>query len=312
MRALIIGAAGFVGGHLMERLLLDGCQVAASKLPGESIARAGVSVHDLDILAPEQIDGLLCELQPDVIYHLAAQSSVAVSWKKPSLTADINIKGTINVLEAVRAQRNPPKLLLIGSGEEYGRVRPEEVPIVEETLLRPGNVYAATKAAQGMLGSIYAEAYGLHAVMIRAFNHVGPGQRPGFVIPDFCRQIVQIERGEREPVIQVGNLAAKRDFTDVRDVVRAYSLLGTHGQAGAVYNVGSGTAVAVHDILDKLLALAKVKISVEVDKARFRPVDLPEIAADNSRLTRETGWRPEIPLDVTLRDALDEWRNTKD
>ncbi len=308
-RVLIIGAAGFVGSYLIDHMQeLGGWSIAATKMPGEQLAPEGVEVFDLNILEPGAVSALLERVRPDYMVHLAAQSSVAVSWKKPDLTVDVNIKGTLHLLEAVRGLDYKPRLLLVGSGEEYGRVRPEEIPIGEDNAVRPGNLYAATKACQNMIGKIYADAYGLDVMSVRAFNHVGPNQAPLFVVADFCRQVAEIERGLREPVMKVGNLSARRDFTDVRDVVRAYALLLEKGKSGETYNIGSGRAVAVEEILSMILSLTDHKIRVETDPARLRPVDVPVIEADIHRLQACCGWRPEIPLRQTLQETLDYWR----
>lgn len=309
MKALIIGAAGFVGGHLINHLAADcGYEVYATKLAHEKLETENASVHNLDILDKNAVSELLNEIKPDQIYHLAAQSSVKLSWDKPQLTADINIKGTINVLEAVRDSGGSSKILLVGSGEEYGYLQPDEIPVKEDTLLRAGNIYAATKACQGMLGEIYARAYGMDIVMVRAFNHIGPGQSDIFVIADFCRQTVLAELGKKEPVISVGNLAAQRDFTDVRDIVRAYSSLMKSGRSGQTYNVGSGTARSIQQMLDMILEKSSVSIEVRQDQARMRPSDVPVIAADISRIKNDTGWSPCIPLDRTIDDIMDYWR----
>lgn len=308
MKAFIIGAAGFVGGHLMDEMLRLGWTVGASKMPQETIAKDGVSVYDLDILNPAAISAVLSAFAPDYIVHLAAQSSVALSWKNPGLTIDVNIKGAVNVLEAVRALEKKPRVLLIGSGEQYGHIHLDECPVSEQTPMRPGNIYAATKACQDMLGKIYADAYDLDVMMVRAFNHVGPAQNPMFVVASFCKQIAEIEAGLCQPVLQVGNLSAKRDFTDVRDVVRAYTMLLERGRSGEVYNVGSGKAIAISELLEKIVALSSAQITVQVDPARLRPVDIPIIEADISRLQRDTGWKPAVPLEHTLGDTLRYWR----
>lgn len=309
MRALIIGAAGFVGGHLISHLAEEcGFEVFATKLPFEKLDTEKAEIRDLDILDMGAVSELLSEIKPDQIYHLAAQSSVKVSWEKPQLTADINIKGTINVLEAVRGAEISPRILLVGSGEEYGYLQPEEIPVKEDTLLRAGNIYAATKACQGMLGEIYARAYGMDIIMVRAFNHIGPGQSDIFVIADFCRQAVMAETGKKEPVMRVGNLAAERDFTDVRDIVRAYSSLMKSGKSGQTYNVGSGTARSIQSMLDLILSKTSVKIDVQQDSARMRPSDVPTIAADISRIKNDTGWTPLISLDDTIDDIMNYWR----
>lgn len=248
------------------------------------------------------------EQRPDYIFHLAAQSSVAVSWKNPGLTVDVNVKGSLNVLDAVRKLDYKPRVLLIGSGEEYGHVRENEVPVQEDNVLRPGNIYAATKACQNMIGAIYAQAYGMDVMMVRAFNHVGPNQSPIFVVADFCKQTAEIEAGLKEPVIKVGNLSARRDFSDVRDVVRAYVELMEKGKAGETYNVGSGNAVEIRKILDMILCRSKKEIRVEVEPSRMRPVDVPVIEADISKLKACTGWKQKITLEETIQDTLEYWR----
>lgn len=311
-KALIIGAAGFVGNYLIDHIQKD-CiwSIIVTKMPHEKIEKNGVDVRNLDIMDKQSVGDLLNEICPDYIFHLAAQSSVALSWKNPGLTVDVNIKGSLNVLDAIRELDYKPRVLLIGSGEEYGYVKPSEVPVNEDNVLRPGNIYAATKACQNMLGKIYSQAYGMDIMMVRAFNHVGPNQAPLFVVSDFCKQVAEIEKGLHEPVMRVGNLSARRDFSDVRDVVRAYTLLMEHGQAGENYNVGSGKAIAIQEILDMILSFAKTSITVEVDPARLRPVDVPVIEADVTKLEACTGWKREIELERTIEETLEYWRKQK-
>lgn len=307
-RALIIGAAGFVGGYLIRQLREDGYQVTATKMPHETIPGDGFDVRDLDILDRQAIETLLNDLRPDCIFHLAAQSSVYLSWKNPGLTIDVNIKGSVNVMDAVRFLDYKPRVLLIGSGEEYGHIASGETPIAETNAVRPGNIYAATKVCQNLIGRIYVDAYGMEMMSVRAFNHIGPNQAPMFVVADFCKQVAEIEQGLHEPVIHVGNLSAKRDFTDVRDVVRAYSMLMEKGVPGETYNVGSGHAVEIKEILERILALSKTGITVEVDPQKFRPVDVPIIEADTRKLRECTGWERRISLEQTLQETLDYWR----
>lgn len=310
MKALIIGAAGFVGGYLIRELNAAGWEVHATCLPNEKITEE-CSVHELDILKKEDIPPILDSIAPDVVYHLAAQSSVALSWKRPQLTAEINVVGSINVLEAVReAAKKDIRLVLIGSGEEYGYIREGACPLSESEPLAPGNIYAATKACQGMLGNIYSRAYKMDIIMVRAFNHSGPAQSNIFVISDFCRQIAEIEKGLKEPVISVGNLSARRDFTDVRDVVRAYRLLGEKGRSGETYNVGRGRAVTIQFILDTALSYAKLPIEVKQDPARMRASDIPIIEPDISHITADTGWTAQITMEQTIEDTLEYWRKT--
>ncbi|MCM1495698.1 MAG: GDP-mannose 4,6-dehydratase [Bacteroides sp.] len=310
MKALIIGAAGFVGSYLIQHLKQNlHWEIMATKMPQETIAVEDVDIYDLDILDKNQVTQLLKELRPDAVLHLAAQSSVGISWKNPDLTIDVNIKGSIHVLDSIRTLDYTPRVLLIGSGEEYGHILPTDTPIQENTILRPGNIYAATKACQNMLGKIYADAYQMDIISVRAFNHIGPNQTPIFVVADFCKQVAEIEAGLIPPVIHVGNLSAARDFSDVRDVVRAYGLLLQKGKSGETYNVGSGHAVTIDEILKNILLQSKITIQVEVDQEKLRPVDVPIIEADITKLQACTGWNPEITLEQTITDVLAYWRN---
>lgn len=310
-KALIIGAAGFVGGYLAGFLSeRRGMEVYVTKLPQEEFRGNSNRVYNLNILNKEEIVSLLFEARPDYIFHLAAQSSVGVAWKNPSLTIDINIKGSVNVMDAVRELYYKPRILLIGSGEEYGHIEEGEIPIREKNRIRPGNIYAATKACQNMIGNIYAQAYDMEVMMVRAFNHIGPTQAPIFVVSDFCRQVAEIEKGIREPIMYVGNLNARRDFTDVRDVVEAYALLVEHGKPGETYNVGRGEAVSIREILDMIIALSDKDIKIEIDKNKLRPVDVPIIEADISKISSLTGWKPKIPLKQTIEETLNYWRET--
>ena len=309
-KVLIIGAAGFVGKYLIRHYRKQNSyEIYATKLANEEIPENEIQVFDLDILQKDEIVKLLYAIRPDYIFHLAAQSSVSVAWNNPGLTIDINIKGAVNVLDAVRELYYKPRILLIGSGEEYGYIEADEVPIKEENRIRPGNIYAATKACQNMIGNIYSKAYDMKVLMVRAFNHIGPEQSSIFVVSDFCRQVAEIELGRREPVMWVGNLSAKRDFTDVRDVVRAYSLLIERGQPGETYNVGSGQAFEIKEILEKITALSQRQIKIEIDPNKIRPVDIPIIEADVRKLKEITGWQREISLEQTISETLDYWRN---
>ena len=291
MKILVTGANGFIGKNLIKRLgYIEGAQVCPFDIDTDPAKLA------------EYAD------KADIVYHLAAQSSVAVSWKRPQLTAEINVIGTINVLEALREYGRSVRTLLVGSGEEYGFIREGACPLSEEEPLRPGNIYAATKACQGMIGEIYSRAYKMDIVMVRAFNHSGPGQADMFVISDFCKQIAEAEKGLREPSMKVGNLSAKRDFTDVRDVVRAYRLLGTNGVSGRTYNVGRGRAVDIQYILDTALKMSAVPIEVTKDPARLRASDIPLIEPDVSLIMNDTGWKAEITIEQTVADTLGYWR----
>ena len=311
MKALIIGASGFVGPYLVEEIRRSlFCEIITAT--SRETDRLGIgedkTVH-LNILDRKQISDILLSEKPDYIFHLAAQSSVALSWKNPKSTVDTNIIGAINLISAIKQSGYSPRVLIAGSGEEYGRVRETDIPIRENAVLAPGNVYAVTKVCQNMMASIYARAYGLQLVMTRSFNHIGPGQSPQFVVADFCSQAVKIEKGMQEPVFRVGNLSAKRDFTDVRDVVKAYCMLIQYGKSGETYNVGSGHAVAVQEILDIILSQTKAEVKVETDPSKLRPVDVPVIEADISKIYKDTGWKPEISPAQTITDTMQYWRN---
>lgn len=311
MKAMIIGAGGFVGSYLTQAIHDNlYCDIVATKMSQENLSLPGARVIDLNILEKDQIAKVLNEERPDYIFHLAAQSSVALSWKDPGMTVAINIKGALNLLDTIRELDYQPRVLIVGSGEEFGHIKDGTVPINEDAPLDPGNVYAVTKVTQNMMATIYAHAYGLKLIMTRSFNHVGPKQSPQFVVSDFCSQVVKIEKGLQEPIMNVGNLTAKRDFTDVRDVVRAYTLLMQYGKPGETYNVGLGHAIAIQDILGQILEQTDAKIEVRVDPSKLRPVDVPIIEPDTSKIFRDTGWRPEITLTQTIKDTLDYWRES--
>jgi GDP-4-dehydro-6-deoxy-D-mannose reductase len=257
---------------------------------------------------PERVRAVLAEVRPDRIYHLAGQSFVGAAWRDPWPTFETNIRAQLNVLEAMVQLGLEARILVVGSQDEYGKVGPAELPIKESTLLRPNNPYGVSKVAQDLLGLQYYYGYGVHAVRVRPFNHVGPRQSDRFVVPAFARQIAEVEAGLREPVIYVGNLESARDFCDVRDVVRAYRLLLERGTAGEVYNVGSGRAYSIRTLLSLLLDMSRVEIRVEQDPDRLRPSDIPISFAAISRIRAAIDWEPNIPFETSVRDVLDYWR----
>jgi GDP-4-dehydro-6-deoxy-D-mannose reductase len=313
MTALITGICGFAGRHLAQHLLDSGEHVFGTYLEPGDRALLGplerrVGLLQGDVRNPRKMGVVLRKTQPDVIYHLAAQASIAQSFVKPVATVDTNVTGTVGVLEAVKREAPKSRVLFPSSADVYGLVRPKDVPIRETQPLLPRNPYAASKVAAEEVCRQYARTYGLAIVIARSFNHTGPGQAPGFVIPDFAMQIAALERRARGGTLKVGNLKARRDLSDVRDVVRGYRLLARKGKPGEVYHLGSGEAHRIGDFLAMLLKLAKVPIKVVADPARQRPSDLPILVADCSRTRRRTGWRTRIALERTLADTLDYWR----
>jgi len=313
-RILITGCTGFVGGYLVEHCRirypqaelfgLTGHPTLHTALPGMSDVRLSVA----DITQPEVVRQVVAEVKPDLIIHLAAQSSVSASWKDPSGTLRVNAGGTIHLLEALRSEQLTPRVVLVGSGEQYGMVHPEDNPIREECPFRPANPYAASKAAQDLYGYQYFVAYGLPILRARPFNHFGPRQTSTFVIANFARQIALIEAEKAEPVLSVGNLQARRDFLPVEDVVAAYLAVAEQGRPGEAYNIGSGQARSIRAMLDLLLTFARRSIQLREDPARLRPVDVPLLEADTSRLRADTNWRPAVQFESALQRTLDYWR----
>jgi GDP-4-dehydro-6-deoxy-D-mannose reductase len=313
-RILITGASGFVGRHLVERLRAEYPSAAIfgfSHLahPTEGVfAEPQLSMLTGDIRSFADVRAAITGARPDWIFHLAGQASVAASWNDPATTLAINAGGAINLLEAVRAVALSPRIVLVGSGEQYGAVPAEDNPIKETYPPAPLNPYAVAKQTQDLFGYQYWVSYRLPIIRARAFNHFGAFQDDAFVVASLAQQIAEIEAGLRPPTLFVGNLAARRDFLPVADVVRAYIALADRGTPGSVYNVGSGAARPISALLDILLSFAACPIDVQRDPARVRPVDTPLIEADITRIRAETGWEPHIPLDLALRETLDYWR----
>ena len=301
MRALITGSEGFVGKYLRAELEAGGYEVTGLDLV------AGEKTVTVNLLEPEAVDALLAELQPDTVFHLAGQADVGRSWKIPAKTVEINVVAAVNLMEALRKHCPESTLVLVGSSDEYGNLREAGVSVSEETPVNPMTPYAISKIAQEQMGKAYAKAYGMRICMTRSFNHGGAGQKPGFMIPDFASGIVKVERGEADAVC-VGNLTSRRDFTHVKDVVRAYRLIAEKGQPGEIYNVGSGKTCSAQEVLDRLIGMAKCPVTVRQDPARMRPSDTPVICCDHSKLTKDTGWEPEHGIEEILRETLEYYR----
>ncbi len=301
---LITGASGFVGRYLTQHLLdaTDWDIVGLSRSASHAADR--VRMLTCDLTDADLVNRTVEHHQPDCIVHLAAQSYVPKSHAAPAETLLNNVGGTVNLLEACRRLDLPVRILVVSSGEIYGHVDPEQMPINEEFPFRPQNPYAVSKVTQDMLGFQYHAAYGMDIVRARPFNHIGPGQSRRFVVATFANQVAEAEVGHVEPVILTGNLEARRDFLDVRDVVRAYRLLLEMGHSGDVYNVASGKPVAIQSILDWFIANASRPLRSELDPARARPSDTPIVAGDASKLGAVTGWTPQISLEQSLQDTL--------
>jgi len=292
VRVLVTGAAGFVGGHLVPRLEAEGWTVTATDC-------------EMDVADPAAVEARVEQVRPEAIVHLAAQSSVALSWQEPELTYRVNYVGTRVVLEAARRMAPEARVILVSSADVYGSAPPGARPFTEESPLRPRSPYARGKAAADLLGGVFA-ARGLDVVRVRPFNHTGRGQTDVFVLASFARQVAAIEAGKREPLLRVGNLDSVRDFLDIEDVVDAYAqLLGRDVPTG-VYNVASGAGVRIGDALKSLCELAGIEPRVEVNPDYFRPTDIA--VGEARRLQTETGWEPRVPFDQTLEQLLGGWR----
>ncbi len=311
MSILITGIGGFVGRHLLNHLhqLQPEVKIHGTIIQGsDPVEHTALACHVLDLRDEQAVDDLLNESQPTQIYHLAAQSSPRLSFIEPWQTLENNIRSQLNIIQSSLRLDPQPRLLIVSSAEIYGPVRPEQMPIGEDAPLRPTNPYGVSKVAQDMLGLQFYLSHRLSALRARPFNHIGPGQREGVVAVDFSMQIARIEAGLQQPVMTVGNLSAQRDFSDVRDVVRAYQLIVEHGTPGDVFNVASGKSYSIQTLLDILLSYSRVKIDVRVDQARYLPVDMPIVTGDATHLGEVTGWQPIIPFETTLLDVLNDCR----
>lgn len=311
MRALITGVGGFAGSHLADYLTTNtDLEVYGVDRPGVEHAGPSKRVEFLsgDLCNPEAVMQIVRQVQPDYIFHLAAQAFVPLSWHDPWATLENNIRSQLNVLEATIELGSHTRILVIGSADEYGLVAPDELPIRETNPLRPYSPYAVSKIAQDLLGYQYFVSHKLHIVRVRPFNHIGPRQKPAFVVAAFAKQIAEAEVGLIEPIVRVGNLRAKRDFSDVRDMVRGYYLTLQHGEPGEVYNLGSQQAYGIGEILDTLVGMSQVPLEIQPDPARLRPSDVPVVVGDCSKVREHTGWQVQIPLEQSLRDVLEYWR----
>jgi len=330
MKALVTGASGFVGGYLVSRLAAGGAEVlgldaivskridgtgsgeatGSFEIDGQSLPplfpEERAEIRRCDLLDADEVKQVVSDWGPDVIFHLAAQSSAARSFEDPRGTMRTNVMGTLNLLEAVR-RGTKARVIVTGSAEEYGRRDPGEMPISERAPVEPVSPYAASKAAQNILVMQYHRAFGMEVVATRSFSHTGPGQTTTFVLPSFAKQCAEIKAGIREPVLRTGNLEVTRDFLDVRDVVEAYVLLAEKGAPGATYNVCSGNGLVLSDAVEHLTAMTGVKVSVETDPQLLRPADVPVLTGDNVRLVEDCGWSSAIGRGKMLSDLFAWW-----
>ena len=313
-KVLVTGATGFAGSYLAEHLLSKRYETIGTYIVNDltnvNSIKDRAEFRKLDIANAKAVSSFVKEIKPDFIFHLAALTSPKKSFDDPQVTVTNNIIAEMNILNAVKENKlTNTKTLIVSSADIYGMVSKNNLPIAENAPLMPLSPYSVSKIAQDFLGLQYFLAYKLKIIRVRPFNHIGPRQSSHFVVSSIAKKIAEIEKGISGPILKVGNLEAKRDFTDVRDMVKAYLLLLEKGALGEVYNVGSGASYKINDILKMLLYLSKSKIKVEKDKSLFRPIDIPDLVCDSSKFRKVTGWKPEIKIERTLKDTLDYWRN---
>lgn len=305
-KVLIFGVSGFVGGYLSKEFLDKGYEVYGSDKHKGDMLSEEVIFYEAEVLNRELVEEIVHKVLPDIIVNLAAVSSVGISWGKPQETVQVNVIGALNILEAARRIDKKPKIMLIGSSEEYVM---SDFPMNEEVTLNASNPYGISKVTQELFARLYKEQYGLNIYYVRPFNHTGVGQRESFVIPSFCKQAVEIERSGCPGIIKVGNLSVKRDFTHVKDVVRAYRMIVESDNNHIVYNVGSGNVYSLEEILEYIIGLSSQKIDIVVEPSRFRPTEQPFICCDRSLITAELGWEPEYTVFDALAEMYEFYKN---
>ena len=305
-RVLIFGAGGFVGSYLCKEFLNNGYKVSGTDKGEGSALPSEVDFYKTDLMQADEVKKLIGQIQPDIIVNLAAISSVGASWNMPQTTMAINVIGALNIMEAARKSEQKPRILFVGSSEEYVI---SENPLDENTQLNANNPYGISKVKQEQLGKLYREQYGLKIYCVRPFNHTGIGQRDTFVLPSFCKQVAEIDKSGKDGKIQVGNLKVKRDFSHVKDVVRAYRMIVESDNCNQIYNVGSGNAYSLEDMLTYIIGLSDQNIEIEVDQNRIRPTDQPVICCDRSLIGKELGWEPQYNVYDALREMYESYRN---
>lgn len=301
-KVLIFGISGFVGTYLAREFLCHGYKVYGSDIRENELLDDSIDFKKAELLDYTSVEKLIEEISPDIIINLAAISSVGLSWNIPQDTIKVNVVGTLNIMEAARKCEHIPKLMLVGSSEEY---EVSDKPVRENTPLNANNPYGISKLTQERFAALYRERYGMKIYCVRPFNHTGVGQKETFVLPSFCRQIADIAKSGREGIIKVGNLSAERDFSDVRDIVKAYRMILEQGDCNAIYNIGSGVAYSVKELLDYIISLCPQKVITETDPERYRPVDTPRICCDNGKICGELGWKPDYDIFDTLKEMYE-------
>lgn len=301
-KVLIFGIGGFVGSYLTNEFINNGYEVYGSDIVLDESIKQKVQFVKADLLDSEEIKKIILEIQPSHIINLAAISNVSSSWKIPQQTIAVNVNGTLNILEASRCCNILPRILLIGSSEEY---KSSEFPMDETFELNANNPYGVSKVTQEKISEIYRRQYDMKIYYTRAFNHTGIGQKDTFVIPSFCKQVAEIQKKSDTGIIKVGNLSAKRDFSNVKDVVRAYRMIIESEDCSIIYNVGSGIAISLDEILTFIISLSRKIINVEIDQDKFRPIDTPVICCNNSKIIKQLGWKPEIDIFETTKEIYE-------
>ena len=301
-RVLIFGAGGFVGSYLCKEFLNNGYKVSGTDKGEGSALPSEVDFYRTDLMQANEVEKLIGQIQPDIIVNLAAISSVGASWNMPQTTMAINVIGALNIMEAARKSEKKPRILFVGSSEEYVI---SENPLDENTQLNANNPYGISKVTQEQFAKLYREQYGLKIYCVRPFNHTGIGQRDSFVLPSFCKQVAEIDKSGKDGKIQVGNLKVKRDFSHVKDIVRAYRMIVESDNCNQIYNVGSGNAYSLEDMLTYIIGLSNQNIEIEVDQNRIRPTDQPVICCNRSLIGKELGWEPQYNVYDALKEMYE-------
>lgn len=304
---LIFGAGGFVGSYLSREFIEHGYKVFGSDKVHSAMLPSEVDFEPVDLMDSEAVEKMVNKISPDIIVNLAAISSVGASWNIPQLTMQVNVVGALNIMEAARKSVKKPKILFVGSSEEYVI---SDFPMNEERQLNASNPYGISKVTQEQFAKLYKEQYSLKIYCVRPFNHTGVGQRDSFVLPSFCKQVTEIEKSGASGTIKVGNLTVKRDFSHVKDIVRAYRMIVESENCDLIYNVGSGKAYSLEDMLQFIIKMSSQKIEIEIDQSRFRPTDQPVICCDYNLIKTELGWEPQYTVFDALKEMLEYYRES--